>query len=48
MQLKFDWLIVLENLRRGIMVTDTTLEGPSGSRILYVNRAKERLFFAAS
>ena len=28
MQLKFDWLIVLENLRRGIMVTDATLEGP--------------------
>jgi hypothetical protein len=23
MQLKFDWLIVLENLRRGILVTDT-------------------------
>lgn len=39
MQLKFDWLIVLENLRRGIMVTDTTLEGPSGPRIIYVNRA---------
>jgi len=39
MQLKFDWLIVLENLRRGIMVTDVTLEGPAGPRILYVNRA---------
>ena len=39
MQLKFDWLIVLENLRRGIMVTDTTLEGPSGPRIIYVNSA---------
>jgi PAS domain S-box-containing protein len=39
MQLKFDWLIVLENLQRGIMVTDTTLEGPSGPRIIYVNRA---------
>src|SRR5512137_723168 len=39
MQLKFDWLIVLENLRRGIMVTDTILEGPSGPRIIYVNRA---------
>jgi PAS domain S-box-containing protein len=39
MQLKFDWLIVLENLRRGIMVTDTTLEGPFGPRIIYVNRA---------
>lgn len=39
MQLKFDWLIVLENLRRGIMVTDVTLEGPFGPRIIYVNRA---------
>jgi PAS domain S-box-containing protein len=39
MQLKFDWLIVLENLQRGIMVTDTTLEGPSGPRSIYVNRA---------
>jgi len=39
MQLKFDWLIVLENLRRGIMVTDVTLEAPSGPRIIYVNRA---------
>ncbi|HOX02536.1 MAG TPA: PAS domain-containing protein [Candidatus Paceibacterota bacterium] len=39
MQLKFDWLIVLENLRRGIMVTDVNLEPPSGPRILYVNRA---------
>lgn len=39
MQLKFDWLIVLENLRRGIMVTDVTLEGPAGPRIIYVNRA---------
>ncbi len=39
MQLKFDWLIVLENLQRGIMVTDTTLEGPAGPRIIYVNRA---------
>lgn len=39
MQLKFDWLIVLENLRRGIMVTDVTLEGPVGPRIIYVNRA---------
>ena len=37
MQLKFDWLIVLENLRRGIMVTDVTLEGPAGPRIIYVN-----------
>ena len=39
MQLKFDRLIVLENLRRGIMVTDVTLEGPAGPRIIYVNRA---------
>jgi PAS domain S-box-containing protein len=39
MQLKFDWLIVLENLRRGIMVTDTFLDGPAGPRIVYVNRA---------
>jgi PAS domain S-box-containing protein len=39
MQLKFDWLIVLENLRRGIMVTDVTLDGPTGPRILYVNQA---------
>ena len=39
MQLKFDWLIVLENLRRGILVTDVTLDRPSGPRIIYVNRA---------
>jgi two-component system, OmpR family, sensor kinase len=39
MQLKFDWLIVLENLRRGIMVTDATLDSPAGPRIIYVNRA---------
>ena len=39
MQLKFDWLIVLENLRRGIMVTDTTLEGPDSPLIIYVNSA---------
>jgi len=39
MQLKFDWLIVLENLRRGIMVTDVNLEGPNGPRIVYINRA---------
>jgi PAS domain S-box-containing protein len=39
MQLNFDWLIVLENLRRGIMVTDVNLNPPSGPRILYVNRA---------
>jgi PAS domain S-box-containing protein len=39
MKLKFDWLIVLENLRRGIMVTDTTLDGPAGPRIFYVNSA---------
>jgi PAS domain S-box-containing protein len=39
MQLKFDWLIVLENLRRGIVVTDVNLEPPHGPRIIYVNRA---------
>jgi PAS domain-containing protein len=39
MQLKFDWLIVLENLRRGIMVTDSTLQYPRGPRMIYVNRA---------
>jgi len=39
MQLKFDWLIVLENLRHGIMVTDVTLDSPAGPRIIYVNRA---------
>lgn len=39
MQLKFDWLIVLENLRRGIMVTDVSIESPGGPRIIYVNRA---------
>jgi len=39
MQLKFDWLIVLEKLRRGIMVTDVTLDGPGGPRIIYVNSA---------
>jgi PAS domain S-box-containing protein len=39
MQLKFDWLVVLENLQRGIMVTDVTLEGPAGPRIIYINRA---------
>lgn len=39
MQLKFDWQIVLENLRNGIMVTDVTLEGPEGPRIVYVNNA---------
>jgi PAS domain S-box-containing protein len=39
MQLKFDWLIVLENLHRGIMVTDVTLDSPTGPRIIYVNRA---------
>ena len=39
MQLQFDWLIVLENLHRGIMVTDVTMDGPSGPRIIYVNRA---------
>lgn len=39
MKLQFDWIIVLENLRRGIMVTDTELDGPSGPRIIYVNAA---------
>jgi PAS domain S-box-containing protein len=39
MQFKFDWLIVLENLRRGIMVTDVNLDPPHGPRILYINRA---------
>ena len=39
MKLRFDWLIVLENLQRGILVTDVTLEGPEGPRIIYVNRA---------
>ena len=39
MQLKFDWLVVLENLRRGIMVTDVNLEPPRGPRIIYVNQA---------
>jgi PAS domain S-box-containing protein len=39
MQLKFDWLIVLENLRRGIMVTDANLDPPAGPRVIYVNRA---------
>jgi hypothetical protein len=32
-------LIVLERLRRGIMVTDTTLEGPNSPRIICVNAA---------
>jgi two-component system OmpR family sensor kinase len=39
MQLNFDWLIVLENLRRGIVVTDANLDPPHGPRIVYVNRA---------
>lgn len=39
MQLKFDWLIVLENLRRGILVTDVQLDAPSGPRIIYANAA---------
>ena len=30
MQLKFDWLIVLENLRRGILVTDVIWKAPTG------------------
>lgn len=43
MQLHFDWLIVLENLSRGIMVTDATLDAPRGPRIIYVNRAWTRI-----
>jgi len=43
MQLKFDWLIVLENLHRGIMVTDATLAAPAGPRIIYVNAAWTRM-----
>jgi PAS domain S-box-containing protein len=43
MQLKFDWLIVLENLQVGIMVTDSTLEPPRGPRMIYVNRAWMRM-----
>ena len=39
MQLRFDWVIVLENLRRGIMVTEAALEGPKSPRIIYVNSA---------
>jgi PAS domain S-box-containing protein len=39
MLLKFDWLIVLENLRSGIMVTDVNLYGPAGPSIIYVNHA---------
>ena len=39
MKLKFDWLIVLENLHHGIMVTDVALDAPAGPRIIYVNRA---------
>jgi PAS domain S-box-containing protein len=39
MQLKFDWLVVLENLRRGILVTDVTLKAPEGPRIIYANQA---------
>jgi hypothetical protein len=38
MQLKSDWLIVLENLRRGIMVTDANLQAPTGPRILQGRR----------
>lgn len=39
MELKFDWLIVLENLQVGILVTDVQLEGKDGPRIIYGNRA---------
>lgn len=43
MQLKFDWLIVLENLRRGILVTDVQLQAPSGPRIIYANAAWHKM-----
>lgn len=39
MNLKFDWLIVLENLRVGVLVTDAQLQGRSGPRIIYANSA---------
>jgi PAS domain S-box-containing protein len=39
MQLKFDWMIVLENLHVGILVTDVDLKSRSGPRIIYANRA---------
>lgn len=39
MQLKLDWFVVLENLRRGILVTDVELDGPRGPRIVYANAA---------
>lgn len=39
MQLKFDWLIVLENLQVGILVTDVNLKPPAGPRIIWANRA---------
>lgn len=38
MDIKLDWLIVLENLRVGILVTDIELEGEAGPRIIYANR----------
>ncbi len=47
MRLKFDWVIVLENLPRASMVTDTTLEGPAGPRIIYVNSLAVQLHQAA-
>jgi hypothetical protein len=34
MQLKFDGLTILENLRRAIMVTGVTREAPFGPRII--------------
>jgi len=38
MQLKFDWLIVLENLHRGIMITDVTLTAPP-ARVSFTSTA---------
>ena len=43
-QLEFDWLIALENLRRGIMVTDTALDDLAGPRIIQVNSAQNPTF----
>jgi PAS domain S-box-containing protein len=39
MDLQLDWLVVLENLRVGILVTDVDLESSDGPRIIYANRA---------
>jgi hypothetical protein len=38
MQLKSDWLIVMDKLWRGIMVTDANLQSPTGPRILQGRR----------